>query len=192
MISQPDLFGSPGPMLPEGFRYFPEAIPPAMQEEVLGQVRQLPFQAFDFHGFEGKRRVVSFGWRYDFSTERLARTDPVPPFLLPLRDQAAAFAGIEPDRLQQVLVTEYGPGAPIGWHKDKAVFGSIVGVSLLSACTFRLRRKAGAKWERVSITAEPGSAYLLSGAARTEWEHSISPVEQTRFSLTFRELRNQP
>lgn len=177
-------------MLPEGFRYAPDIVSPALQDAVLEQVRQLPFQAFDFHGFEGKRRVVSFGWRYDFSAEKLAPTEPIPPFLLPLREAAASFAGLAPERLEQLLVTEYGPGAPIGWHKDKAVFGSIVGISLLSACTFRLRRRAGPKWERVSITAEPGSAYVLSGSARTDWEHSIPPVEQTRFSLTFRELRS--
>jgi alkylated DNA repair dioxygenase AlkB len=191
MSSQPDLFGTPGPVLPEGFRYAPDIVPPTVQDAVLEQVRQLPFQAFDFHGFEGKRRVVSFGWRYDFSAEKLAPTEPIPPFLLPLREAAASFAGLAPERLEQLLVTEYGPGAPIGWHKDKAVFGSVVGISLLSACTFRLRRRAGPKWERVSITAEPGSAYVLSGSARTDWEHSIPPVEQTRFSLTFRELRSR-
>lgn len=151
----------------------------------------MPFKAFDFHGFEGKRRVVSFGWRYDFGTERLQPTEPMPAFLEPVRALAAEFAGLEPERLQQALVTEYSPGAPIGWHRDKAVFGAIVGVSLLSPCTFRLRRKVGAKWERVSLTAEPGSAYLLSGPARQEWEHSIPPVEELRFSITFRELRHK-
>jgi len=93
-----------------------------------------------------------------------------------------------PDQLQQALITEYAPGAPIGWHRDKNVFGRIVGVSLLSACTFRLRRRAGDKWERISVIAEPGSAYVLSGPARSEWEHSIPPVDQLRYSITFREI----
>jgi alkylated DNA repair dioxygenase AlkB len=87
------------------------------------------------------------------------------------------------------LVSEYGVGAPIGWHRDKDVFGMVVGVSLLASCTFRLRRKVGVKWERVSITVEPGSVYLLSGPARAVWEHSIPPVDELRYSLTFRELR---
>jgi hypothetical protein len=111
-------------------------------------------------------------------------------FLLPLREKAAAFAGLAASELQHVLITEYGPGAAIGWHKDKAVFGEVVGISLLSSCTFRLRRKAGAGWERASLVAEPGSAYLLRGASRTEWEHSIPAVESLRYSITFRNLRS--
>jgi hypothetical protein len=77
-------------------------------------------------------------------------------------------------------------GAPIGWHKDKAVFGDVIGISLLSAAPFRLRRPVGEKWERVTIVAEPRSVYLLRGPSRTEWEHSIPPVERLRYSVTFR------
>lgn len=150
---------------------------------------ELAFKEFDFHGFLGKRRVVSFGWKYDFDRERLRQTGDMPDFLLPVRTLAAGLAGLEPEHLQQALVTEYGPGAAIGWHKDKAVFGEVVGISLLSRCTFRLRRKAGDKWQRASIIAEPGSAYLLSGPARIDWEHSIPPVDNLRYSITFRNLR---
>ena len=96
---------------------------------------------------------------------------------------------MKPTELQQVLVTEYEPGAAIGWHRDKAVFGEVIGISLLSSCTFRLRRKVGTTWERVSVTAEPRSAYLLSGPSRTEWEHSIPAVEALRYSVTFRNMR---
>jgi alkylated DNA repair dioxygenase AlkB len=88
-----------------------------------------------------------------------------------------------------VLVTEYGPGAGIGWHRDKGVFGEIVGLSLLAPCVFRLRRAVGTRWERVNVVAEPRSAYLLSGAARTTWEHSIPAVDALRYSITFRTLR---
>jgi alkylated DNA repair dioxygenase AlkB len=113
----------------------------------------------------------------------------MPEFLLPLRERAAAFAGIAPPRLQQVLVTEYAAGAAIGWHRDKAVFGEVVGVSLLAPCTFRLRRAAGDAWERASLLVEPRSVYLLSGAARAEWEHSIPPVDALRYSITYRNLK---
>jgi alkylated DNA repair dioxygenase AlkB len=88
-----------------------------------------------------------------------------------------------------VLVTEYAPGAGIGWHKDRPAFDEVVGISLVAPCLFRLRRKAGAKWERKSFTARPRSAYLLSGASRHGWEHSIPPVQQLRYSLTFRSMR---
>lgn len=113
----------------------------------------------------------------------------MPEFLLGLRETAAAFAGRPAAQLQQVLVTEYAPGAGIGWHRDKGVFGEVIGISLLSACRFRLRRQAGEKWERVSIEAEPRSAYLLSGPARTEWEHSIPAVDALRYSVTYRNIR---
>ena len=132
---------------------------------------------------------MSFGWRYDFKGGGLQRTEDLPPFLLPVREQAAAFAGMPPARLQQVLLTEYKPGVQIGWHKDRSVFGEVVGISLLSPCTFRLRRKLGTKWERRSIVAEPRSTYLLSGPARTEWEHSIPGVAALRYSITFRNFK---
>ncbi|WP_117194024.1 alpha-ketoglutarate-dependent dioxygenase AlkB [Rhizobium terrae] len=186
--AQADLFRGAEPALPPGFRYKPNMVPEDVQLDLLHEIPQLPLKPFDFHGFEGKRRVVSYGWKYDFDTEQVRRTQDIPPFLLPARSIAATFAGIAPDQLQQALVTQYAPGAPIGWHKDKNVFGRVVGVSLLSSCTFRLRRRAGNKWERASVIAEPGSVYVLSGPARNEWEHSIPPVGQLRYSVTFREI----
>ena len=189
MHDQPGLFAPARRSLPEGFRYQPEVISPEAEQEVLAHIRVLPFKEFEFHGFTGKRRVVSYGWQYDFNDSALRKTDDMPAFLLSLRERAAAFAGMDPSQFQHVLVTEYGPGAAIGWHRDKAVFGEVVGISLLSACTFRLRRKAGETWDRVSITAEPRSAYLLSGPSRTEWEHSIPAVDELRYSVTYRNLR---
>ncbi|MBY5368115.1 alpha-ketoglutarate-dependent dioxygenase AlkB [Rhizobium leguminosarum] len=188
IIVQEDLFRAADGALPEGFRYSAEIVRPDLQRTVLEAMPTLAFKAFDFHGFEGKRRTVSFGWKYDFDSQRVRRADAMPSVLLPIREVVARFAGIEPDALVQALVTEYGPGAPIGWHKDKLVFGRVVGVSLLSSCTFRLRRRDGAKWQRRSLVLEPGSTYLMAGASRTLWEHSIPPVDRLRYSITFREL----
>ena len=182
---QPNLFDD-RPPLPEGFRYEPNFLTPEHQRELVRQIEVLAFENFQFHGFVGNRRVVSFGWRYDFNDSRLQEAEPMPPFLLPVRERAAAFAGLAADDFRHVLVTEYAPGAGIGWHRDKAVFDKIVGISLLAPCDFRLRRKQGSTWERVTVPAAPGSAYLLSGPARTEWEHSIPEVEQLRYSITFR------
>jgi alkylated DNA repair dioxygenase AlkB len=176
--------------LPEGFRYRPELIGPAEEEALVARVRALPFREFEFHGYTGKRRVVSFGWRYDFTGRGLQKADDIPEILLSLRQQAAAFAGLEPEQLRHVLVTEYGPGAGIGWHRDKSVFGETVGVSLLSPCVFRMRRKVSDKrWERANLVVEPRSAYLLAGAARAVWEHSIPQMDALRYSITFRNLR---
>jgi alkylated DNA repair dioxygenase AlkB len=178
-----------GARLPDGFRYQADLISAEEERALVERLAELPFKEFEFQGYRGKRRVVSFGWQYDFTHARLQRVEDMPEFLLPLRNRAAAFAGLDADELQHVLLTEYGPGAPIGWHRDRGVFAEVVGISLLSACTFRLRRRAGEKWERASLVLEPRSAYLLGGPVRTEWEHSIPPVERLRYSITFRNLK---
>jgi alkylated DNA repair dioxygenase AlkB len=174
---------------PEGFKYRPDLVRPEEEERLLQHIRNLPFKDFQFQGFVGKRRTVSYGWHYDFNDRMLRKAEDLPDFLLSLRERAAEFASIAATEFQQALVIEYGPGASIGWHRDKAVFGEVIGVSLLSSCRFRFRRKNGSTWARVSLTAEPRSAYLLSGASRTEWEHSIPGVEALRYSITFRNLR---
>jgi len=192
MARQTDMFAdhaAPEPKYPEGFRYRPELITTAEERALLTHIRELPFREFEFHGYTGKRRVVSFGWKYDYGERRIERVDDIPEFLLPLRSLAASFAELPPTALQQALVTEYSPGSAIGWHRDKAEFAEIVGVSLLAACTFRLRRAVGTRWERVNLVAEPRSVYLLSGESRTAWEHSIPPVDALRYSVTFRRLR---
>ena len=195
MTSQLDFFADRDgdalavPELPEGFRYRRELISPAEEDALIARLSSLPFREFEFHGYTGKRRVVSYGWRYDFSQRELRKAEDLPYFLLPLREAAAAFSGLDPQSLEQVLVSEYRPGAGIGWHRDKDVFGQTVGVSLHSPCMFRLRRAAGGKWQRAKLMAEPRSAYLLSGSVRSDWEHSIPAVDTLRYSVTFRNLR---
>ncbi len=174
---------------PEGFRYQADVLPQDEEQELLARIRELPLKEFEFHGYLGKRRVISFGWHYDFSERTLSQTQEIPAFLHPARERAAAFAGLEAEDLAHALVTEYSAGSAIGWHRDRAAFDDVIGISLLSPCVFRLRRKAGDTWERYSLTAEPRSAYLLRCVSRTEWEHSIPPVEALRYSVTFRSLR---
>jgi alkylated DNA repair dioxygenase AlkB len=174
----------------EGFRYQPELIAASEEDALVAHVRELPFEEFEFHGYKGKRRVVSFGWKYEFSGGgQLHKAGEIPEFLLPLRSVAASFAQLEPDAFQHVLVTEYGPGAGIGWHRDKAVFGQVAGVSLLAPCVLRFRRKVNTKWDRVNVLADARSAYHLTGPARSEWEHSILRVDALRYSITFRTMR---
>jgi alkylated DNA repair dioxygenase AlkB len=179
------------PALPEGFAYQPDLLTPEAERLVVERLGALPLKAFDFHGFEARRRTISFGWHYDFDRGGLDRAEDIPEWLLPLREAAARFAQLAPEQLPHVLVLEYGPGAAIGWHRDKAVFGDVIGISLLAPCRFRLRRKAGPKWERASLVVEPRSAYLLRGPSRSEWEHSIPAVDRLRYSITFRSLARQ-
>ena len=185
---QGSFFSTPGFNELEGFSYRPELLDHAEEEALLSHVRNLPFREFEFHGYTGKRRVVSFGWKYDFSGQKLREAEEVPEFLRPLRTRAAAFAHRDPDAFEQILVTEYRPGAGIGWHRDKGVFGEVVGVSLLAPCILRFRRKVDQKWDRVNVLAEPRSAYHLTGPARAEWQHSILRVDSLRYSITFRTM----
>jgi alkylated DNA repair dioxygenase AlkB len=179
-LFQPDL------SLPEGLRYQPELISAAEEARLIEAIVALPFKPFEFHGYLGKRRVVAFGWRYDYSARAVGEAAPIPDFLLPLRARVAAFAGIPEAELRQAMVLEYEPGAGIGWHRDKPQFGEVIGVSLGSPCNLRFRRKSVDGWERRGLTPEPRSAYLLQGPARSEWEHSIPAVKTQRYSVTFR------
>ncbi len=174
---------------PEGFRAAAGFLTDEAELDLLERIRPLPFREFEFHGYLGLRRVVSFGWSYRYDERRLRPAPPIPPFLLALRERAAAFAGLPADAFTQALVAEYRPGAPIGWHRDKPEFEDVVGISLLSPCLLRFRRRIESGWERWAHTAEPRSIYLLRGAARNRWEHSIPPVPSLRYSITFRSLR---
>ena len=137
------------------------------------QLEALPFKPFEFHGYLGKRRIVSFGWRYDYAGRALRASEPIPDFLEPLRQRAAAVAGLDVQHLQQALVTEYDTGVTIGWHRDKPMFEDVVALSFLSTCRLRLRRKHGARWERWS-TRDRAALDLPAercGAARMGAQH---------------------
>jgi len=186
---QLNLFAAEAPDLPEGLAYAANFLAEAEERELAGRMAGLPFRAFEFHGFEGKRRTVSFGLQYRFDGSGLHETEPFPAWLLPVRDRAAAWAGRSAEAIRHALLVEYAPGAGIGWHRDRPVFGDVVGISLLAPARLRFRRKAGDKWERKALIAEPRSAYLLRGPAREQWEHSIAPMDALRYSITFRTLR---
>jgi alkylated DNA repair dioxygenase AlkB len=180
---------APPSVLPDGFAYRPDFVTAGEAAELAGWLATLPFQAFQFHGYEGKRRVVSFGWQYDFTRSHLIKADDMPAELLPIRARAAAFADLAPDELQQCLLNEYLPGAPIGWHRDRPVFDKVVGVSLGADTVMRFRRREGTRWARENASLAGRSAYLLDGPARRDWEHSLPPAEAHRYSITFRNLR---
>ncbi|HKR87572.1 MAG TPA: alpha-ketoglutarate-dependent dioxygenase AlkB [Phenylobacterium sp.] len=188
-IAQPRLFEDPPPGLPEGFVYRPDFVSREEEFELVRRLEPLPFAPFQFHGFEGRRRVVSFGWRYDFNEGGLKRAEPFPEWLQQLAARAAAFAGAGPGAFAHALINEYAPGAGIGWHRDRPQFEDVVGVSLVSPCRFRFRLREGDSWSRAAVTAEPRSAYLLRGPSRRAWEHSIAPLETLRYSITFRTFR---
>jgi alkylated DNA repair dioxygenase AlkB len=189
VASQPSLFAAPPPDLPEGFAYQPDFLSLDEERDLTAWLETLPFAPFQFHGFEGARRVVSFGWRYDFNEGGLRRAEPMPAWLQPLAHRAADLAGVPAEAIAHTLINEYAPGAGIGWHRDRPQFEDVVGISLLSPCRLRFRLREGERWRRANAQVAPRSAYLLRGPARRAWEHSIPPTETLRYSITFRTFR---
>ena len=165
------LFTAPNG-LPEGFCYRPNVLSGGEEDGFAREVADLPFKPFDFHGYLANRQVVSFGYRYDYDHDAVVEASPFPSFLVSLRNKVAAKFDRPADDFRQALINEYRPGAGIGWHRDKAQFDEVVGVSLLAQCVLRFRRKAAQTWDRVSLAVEPCSAYPLSGAARVGAQHS--------------------
>jgi alkylated DNA repair dioxygenase AlkB len=180
------LFEMPG-SLPEGLSYAGEFVSPAIEDKLILGIQSLPLQPFQFGQFEGKRRVASFGFRYDYALRQLQRSEPVPAWLDEIVAKVEASGG-PATQIRQVLCTEYDVWVGIGWHRDKPHFDRIFGLSLGSACKFRFRRTAGKTWDRFTLDAEPRSLYMMSGASRHVWEHSIPAVEAPRYSITFRTM----
>jgi alkylated DNA repair dioxygenase AlkB len=179
---------SDGAGRPAGLSYWPEFIPPDEEHELIQMIGTLPLQPFQFGAYEGKRRVASFGYHYDYSTRRLAHAEPIPEWLQVPAARIEGFRGLPSGAIGHVLCTEYDVGVGIGWHRDKPHFDQVFGLSLGSSCRFRFRRKSADRWQRYAIDAQPRSLYLMTGEARHVWEHSIPGVERPRCSITFRTM----
>lgn len=186
--AQADLFDAP--ILP-GLGYRDDIITSAEERALIARIDAAELSPFRFQQWTGKRLTHSYGWSYDFATGAFTPTDPIPAWLEPLRVRAARFAGLDPADLVQALLIRYDPGAGIGWHRDRPVFEHVIGVSLGAPAAMRFRRRASGKFERATAPLAPRSIYHLSGEARHGWEHSIAPMEEPRWSITFRSLSRQ-
>lgn len=182
------LFDTP---LIAGLRYAEDMIGADEERVLVSELSAADLPPFRFHGWLGNRKTQSFGWRYDFEDASFAPTEPIPDWLQPLREMAAAFAGLQPGDFVHVLLARYDPGAGIGWHRDRDVFEKVVGVSLGAPATLRFRRRTPSGFQRANLEVMPRSAYLLAGEARHDWEHSIPPGQSLRFSITFRTLSDK-
>jgi alkylated DNA repair dioxygenase AlkB len=175
--------------LPPGAGYCRDFMSQDEAAELLLHVRALDFEPVRMRGQPARRRTVHFGWIYGYTSWRIGPGPPIPDSLVPVRARAATWAGVTPERLAEALVTEYVRGAGIGWHRDAPQFGAVIGVSLAGACRLRFQRGTGPSRRTSTLMLEPSSAYLLDGEARWQWQHSIPPVKEARYSITFRTLR---
>jgi alkylated DNA repair dioxygenase AlkB len=187
-MTMTDLFDAP-PIA--GLDYRADFIGEAEERDLTARLDQLELAPFRFHGWLGNRKTRTFGWRYDFDDASFASAEPIPEWLHPLRDKAAALAGVAADEFAHVLVARYDPGAGIGWHRDRPQFEQVVGISLGSAATIRFRRRTPEGFRRARVELARRSAYRLAGEVRHAWEHSIAPGERLRFSITFRTLSDK-
>src|SRR5215213_8995086 len=186
MLLPPSALGAP-----EGFEYVPEFISESEERALLDWIeREVEFKTFEMRGQEARRRVAHFGYDYRYDGGTVKPKESLPVALLPLRDRVAAFLGLQPSEVVEALVTEYTPGAGIGWHRDAPVFGVVAGVSLLADCDFRFRRRESGR--SLSLSVAPRSVYKLTGEARWGYQHHIPPIKTLRYSITFRTLRKRP
>ena len=177
-------------MLPDGLIYEPALLTPAEEQALLDRFAQLDFDEIRMHGVVAKRTARHYGFDYDYERRQaLTDAEPIPEWLEPVRTKAGALAAVEPGALVEALVQRYPVGAQIGWHRDAPMFGTVVGISLLSAARMRFRRGRTGAWETAELVLEPRSGYVLAGDARTKWQHHVPPTKTERFSITFRTLR---
>jgi len=173
-----------------GYAYESDFLSRGAEAELIREIEPLPFAQARYKQFLANRRIVSYGGSYDFSAQRLESGMPIPTFLHPLRARAAAWAGCAAEDFTHGLVTEYRPGAELGWHRDVPDFEVVVGISLLNACRVRFRPYPPKPREKsIALELEPRSIYRLQGEARWEWQHRVPAVPALRYSITFRTLR---
>jgi alkylated DNA repair dioxygenase AlkB len=192
-----DLFG--GPRLPDGFRYLEAFLSVDEERELLGVIARVEFSQVEMRGGIARRRTAHYGWTYGYTARQTDPGPPIPEFLLAVRARAARWAELDPESLAEALITEYPPGAPIGWHRDAPMFGDVIGISLASACRMKFRpyvspqdltgRARSPRRTTHALDLAPRSIYLMRGIVRRDFEHSIPPVERLRYSITFRTMR---
>jgi len=177
--------------LPEGFFYQPDFISHDEEQALIEEIQRLEFSTLTMHGVTARRRVIHYGWLYGYESFQISPGPDIPAFMQPLRERVAKLANIEPEEVAEALLTEYSPGATIGWHRDAPAFGLVLAVSLAGACRLRLQKGKGEERETAELVVEPRSLYMLAGPVRNQWQHSIPPTKELRYSITFRTLRRK-
>ncbi len=187
--AEPDLFAT-APSRPDGFGYERAFLSHAEEEGLLATIASLPLRESQYRQYTAKRRTVSYGASYDFSTNVLSPAPPVPDVLLPLRERVAAWTQIPATDFVYALATEYRPGTQLGWHRDVPNFGAVVGISLAGVARMRFRpwpyEPSAARARGFVVDLQPRSIYTLQREIRWRWQHAISPTKELRYSITFR------
>lgn len=186
-----DLFAIAGDTLVRGYVYEAQFLSAEEESALIDTIRTLPLKEAEYKQFHAKRRILSYGGRYDFSAGRLLEAEPIPAFLRPLLRRVAHWTARSAEEFTQILIAEYAPGTQLGWHRDVPDFELVVGVSLGSWCRMRFRRFPPKSREpSIAVDLAPRSIYRLEGEARWDWQHRITPTPALRYSITFRTPRS--
>ena len=142
-LRQAELFDTPKD-LPHGLIYQPEFITRGEEETLLDAIAPLPLREARFQEYFARRRVVHFrsaasGEAYDESDDDTLSSGPLPQPFVELQQRVAKWLAIDPAAFIHALVSEYRAGTPIGWHRDKPVYGMVVGLSLAGRGRMRFR-----------------------------------------------------
>jgi alkylated DNA repair dioxygenase AlkB len=192
--AQGSLF-DPTAGLPDGLAYEAAFVEPDEERALIDVIAALPLREARYKEYTARRRVYAFGSKFDFDAYQLK---PQPIGVLPtplqrLRDRLAAWSGVAPDDFVHVMVAEYTPGSPLGWHRDAPDYELIAGVSLGSAARLRFRPwppRDPKKDDIVTLELSPRSAYRMAQTARWGWQHSLPAVTALRYSVTMRTVRD--
>lgn len=179
------------PLLPEGLEYVNDFISAEEEVELYQIIQPIRLHSFMFQGYEARRKVASFGYKYNFENRSLSEGNPIPSEFKPLIQKVARRLSLPESAFAELLVTEYPVGAVINWHRDAMPFGFVAGISLLSDCVFKLRpynQENRTRKSTIAFKVDRRSLYVMSGLARYEWQHATAPVKAVRYSITLRTL----
>lgn len=158
---------------------------------MLGQIDKLEFKSVVRKGVQARRSVVPLGFDYAYDFRDVNRIGELPEWLHPLRQRAASAAALAGEKFDQALISKYPAGAGIGWHSDAPKFDStVLAVSLAGSGVMRFRRTANGATEQFVLDVAPRSMYIMTGEARWQWQHSLNPTNELRYSITMRMVRH--
>jgi len=188
---QAGLFGTEQ-TLPQGLVYQPDFLTPDEEDALLAAIAPLPLREAKFREYYAKRRVAHFHEgadtpAYDDGGADSFTSGPLPPFLVELRAKVASRLQLTPQAFVHALVSQYTPGTPIGWHRDKPVYGIVAGISLAGVGRMRWRPYAHQDAQHTfALDLAPRSLYVMRGPIRWQWQHSMPPMKELRYSITLR------
>ncbi len=144
-----------------------EVVSEADEQELARAIRGYSKSPMTLHDNPSRRQVAHFGVAYSAGSSSIQGSAPdIPDLLNRVIAMAAGALDAADMQFDEVLVTEYPPGAGIGRHRDAPAFGAVLGISLLNACDLQFERGVGTERQVCEQLLPQRSAYLLGGAAR--------------------------